>query len=119
MIENRFGKGRTLLVGTHPGVAYFKTSNAENLRYFADVFAWTGRTRNVTCDNPHIIARLHLGPEGGALWVVNSRREPQRARISLGGDHATLRISGAYWGESDGESIVVPPRDVLVLKLSA
>src|SRR5687768_4598591 len=57
VVEHTYGKGRTLLVGTHPGVAYFTTSSADNRRYFADVFAWTGRPRNVTCDNPNVHLR--------------------------------------------------------------
>jgi beta-galactosidase len=117
VVENTYGSGRTLLVGTHPGVAYFKTSSADNLRYFADVFAWTGRPRNVTCDNPNLHVRLHRGSEGGALWVINSTREPQRTTVTFGGEHGRLRLGGAYWGEAGGDVITVGPRDAAVLRL--
>ena len=117
-VENSFGKGRTLLVGTHPGIAYFKTSNAENLAYFANVFEWTGKTRNVVCDNRALQVRLHRGPAGGALWIVNSTRETQRATVTPGPEHAGLKIAGAYWGEGSGGAVSVPPRDVLILRLS-
>jgi beta-galactosidase len=117
VVENTHGKGRTLLVGTHPGIANFKTSSAENLGYFAKVFEWTGRSRNLATGNPALIARLHTGPDGGAIYVLNPTREEQKATIALGHEHKSLRIGGAYWGSADGPAVVVPPRDVLILKL--
>lgn len=117
VIENSFGKGRTLLVGTHPGVAYFKASNAENLRYFADIFAWTGKTAHVATGNAAVQARLHEGSGGGSLWLLNPTREPQQVKVALGAQHKGLKIAGAYWGEASGASVTIPPRDVVVLKL--
>jgi beta-galactosidase len=119
VVENDFGKGRTLLVGTHPGVAYFKASDAENLRYFAEVFVWTKRARNLTWDNPKLHVRLHRSGDAGAIWILNFTREPQRATIALGSAHEQLRIDGAYWGDARGKDVVVPPRDALVLRLTA
>jgi beta-galactosidase len=118
IVENAHGKGRTLLVGTHPGVAYFKTSNAENLRYFADVFAWTGRDRHVSTGNAMLIARLHRGARGGALYVLNPTRESQKANVTLGAAHRELEADGAYWGDATNLSMTVPPRDVVILRLS-
>lgn len=117
VVENVHGSGRTLLVGTHPGVAYFKTSSAENLSYFRKVFEWTRRERNLTLDNSAVIARLHRGSAGGAVYVLNPTRSEQRARIALGEAHQHLRVDGSYWGEADGVDVTVPPRDVVILKL--
>ena len=120
VIENTHGKGRTLLVGTHPGIAYFKTSNAENLRYFADVFAWTGRTQHVTTGNGNVLARLHRDDSGnGALWLLNPTRETQQVTVALGGEHAGLKPTGSYWGTGSALSATIPARDALVLKLGA
>jgi beta-galactosidase len=117
VVENRFGKGRTLLVGTHPGATYFKQSNKENLRYFADVFGWTGKARHVVTGNRTVHSRLHTGAHGGALWLVNESREPQQVTVALDAKHG-LWQTGTYWGEADGPSFTVPPRDVVVLKLA-
>jgi beta-galactosidase len=117
VIENRFGKGRTLLVGTHPGAAYFKSGSPENLRYFADVFAWTGKSRHVETGNRTVHSRLHLGAECGALWLVNESREPQQVTFALDARHR-LKLAGTYWGSAEGAEVAIPARDVVVLKLA-
>ena len=118
VIENAFGKGRTLLVGTHPGVAYFKASNKENLGFFRAVLAWTGAKPHVSTGNLAVQARLHLGESGGALWLLNPTREAQPVTVALGPQHAGLEIGGAYWGEGAGKAVTIPPRDAVVLRLA-
>jgi beta-galactosidase len=119
VVENRFGAGRTLLVGTHPGVAYFTASGADNLRYFAEVFAWTGRVQQVRISNPALQARLHRNAGKSVLWVINSTREAQQATVAIDGQDAAL--GSAYWAEAgaavSGASITVPPRDALVVEV--
>ncbi len=117
VVENSFGKGRTLLVGTHPGAAYFRSGTPENLGYFRSVFAWTGKDRHVDAGNSQVHARLHLGPEGGALWLLNQTRSPQQVTVTLGHSHPGLKPVGAYWGQASGNTAVIPARDALVLRL--
>ncbi|WP_172123660.1 MULTISPECIES: beta-galactosidase [unclassified Devosia] len=120
VVENSFGEGRTLLVGTHPGIAYFRTSNAENLAYFADVLAWTGNKPRVTLSNPQLHARLHEGPEGAVLWVINPTREAQKAEVMV--DQQIASLGEPYWSSynaADGAgTITVPARDVLIVRLN-
>jgi beta-galactosidase len=119
IVENSFGAGKTLLVGTHPGISYFKQSGANNLRYFAEVFAWTGKTQQVRISNPALQARLHEGPAGKVLWVLNSTRETQHATLSL--DTGPASFGSTYWAGSgalcSGDSLTVPPRDVMVVRM--
>ena len=116
VVENSFGKGRTLLIGTNPGIGYFKTSNADNLRYFADIFAWTGKTRHLQSSNDALQVRLHEGPNGAYLWILNSTRSQQVADISVGG----RSFGTVLWGKADaaaGNHVAVPPRDVVIVAL--
>jgi beta-galactosidase len=121
-VEHAYGKGRTLLVGTHPGVGYFKDPGEANRRYFEQAFAWTGKSQHVRLSNPAMQARLHVGERCKVLWLLNPTRETQSAAVKLGSQHGALGFGKAYWvGEgarASGSEVVVPPRDVLVVRLT-
>jgi beta-galactosidase len=117
VIENHYGQGRTLLVGTHPGVAYFRDSGSDNLAYFADVLTWTGKTQRVQLSNASLQARLHEGGAGKVLWVLNPTREAQSVSVTIDGQ---IALPGhAYWGDpaSSGTKLTIPARDVLIFQL--
>jgi beta-galactosidase len=105
-------------MGTHPGVAYFQQSNADNLRYFADVLAWAGRAQQVRLSNPDLQARLHEGETGRFLWVVNATREVQTAKVVLA---RPASLGATFWANAgataEGDRISVPARDVLIVRL--
>ncbi|MDB5585683.1 MAG: bgaB [Devosia sp.] len=119
VVENTFGEGRTLLVGTNPGIAYFKQSNAENLAFFADALAWTGRTQQLKLSNSTLQGRLHDGPDGRVLWLLNPTREAQQTTIVLDSGQATF--GKTYWGNPDAstaDGVTIPPRDAIVVQLT-
>lgn len=122
VIENTHGNGRTLLVGTHPGVGYFKGASGENRHYFAQVFSWTGKTQHVRLSNPALQARLHVGDGGNVLWVLNATRETQHAMMELAPPHRTASFGKTHWaGEcarAEENEITIPPRDALVVRLT-
>jgi beta-galactosidase len=119
IVENRFGQGRTLLIGTHPGIAYFKTSNPDNLRFFADAFAWTGKTQQVRLSNPALQARLHMGEAGQILWILNPTRDSQSATLSINGQAPSFghRFWSNEGASTEGDTVVIPPRDVVIVGL--
>jgi beta-galactosidase len=120
VVENQYGAGRTMIVGTHPGIAYFRKSNKENLDYFAEMLVWARRKQHVRLSNRLLHARLHEGSEGRVLWLLNPTRESQKATVSLA-DGAPV-FGQAYWsGEGadvSGTTVTVPPRDVLIVRLT-
>ncbi len=122
VVEHRHGRGRTLLVGTHPGVGYFKTSGEANRHYFAEAFAWTGKPQHVRLSKLAMQARLHAGTGGTVLWLVNPTRETQRATVTLGPQHGPLTFGGTHWANpgahAEGDTVTVPARDVLVIRLA-
>jgi beta-galactosidase len=118
VVEHRHGGGRTLLVGTHPSVDYYRTSAEPGRRFFADVFAWTGRRQHAQVDNPAVQVRVHQGDGHTFLWFVNNTRDPQSGRVTL----ATAGRGGAvHWPAEgaafDGAAFTVPARDALIVEL--
>ncbi len=119
IVENRFGKGRTMLVGTHPSVGYYRNSAPEGLKYFAECFTFTGKTQHTTSNNPHVQIRLHEAGDRRYLWIVNPTRAEQSGTLVLGGKAA--KPGKTFWaGEHagfDGTRFTVPPRDVLIVAI--
>jgi len=119
--EHAHGRGRTLLVGTHPGIGYFTRSEPGNSAYFRAVLAWSGRQPRVACSDNRLQARLHQDGDRRVLWLLNPLREA--VTVSVGVDGAPARAAEQYWGAaealvSDGV-YAVPPRDGLVVSLGA
>ena len=84
-VENHFGKGRTVLVGTFPGAAYFRKPSAEARAFFQSLLP---KKQQVTVSDPAVIARLHEGAGGDVLWVINPAREAKAV---------TVNVEGASW----------------------
>lgn len=117
--ENAHGRGRTLLVGTHPGIGYFTHGEAGNSAYFRAVLAWAGRSPRVACSDNRLQARLHEDGGRRVLWLLNPLRET--ATVSVRVDGIPAKAASLHWGGT--ESLVsdgvyaVPAQDVLVIAL--
>jgi beta-galactosidase len=122
VVEHAFGKGRTLLVGTNPSVGYFRTDGAENGPFFAAVLAWCGVGKHVGLDNPALFARVHAGEGANYLWLVNPTRADQTTTVAVAPGLGTLTAGAAFWPvghvHDGGATVVVPARDVVVLRLA-
>ncbi|HEY4202334.1 MAG TPA: beta-galactosidase [Devosiaceae bacterium] len=120
VVSHTHGKGKTLLVGTHPSVAYYRKSSDANRRYFQDIFAWTGKAQHVSLSNPALQARIHKSDTGSFLWLVNPTRQPQKTSFTLAADHKGKPVASLWPEKADaptGDSITVPARDALILQL--
>jgi beta-galactosidase len=116
VVEAAAGRGRTLLVGTHVSAAHFRGLEAGGAGaegWWERVRDWAGLTPHVTAGEG-LIARLHEGPAGRHVWVVNPTREPRPARLALRDGAARLV---PLWGEAGGLDFTVPPRDAVIARI--
>ena len=58
-VSHRYGKGRTLLIGTHPSIHCHKKERGDQQGVFSEIFRFTQREQWVSASNAAIQARLH------------------------------------------------------------
>ena len=117
-VENSFGQGRTLLMGSFPGAGYYLHHGAVTKELFAGFLKFAGLAPQVTVDDHMVQARLHQGAGGTHLWVTNPTREPKQVTIMLAAGE--FRSAEDLWGATSitqtGRqfSMTVPARDAVV-----
>lgn len=135
VVENAWGNGRTLLVGTFPSVGYAESKGAEskdaeskgaeNAEYFRSVIAWSGVEPRVTVSAPSVTARVHQSAAHTYLWVLNTSAQEQQVAITLSSEVGNFVSAHALWGHFTGDmvnnalQVEIPAQDALVLRLQA
>lgn len=129
-VENRYGKGCTLLLGTMPGAGHYAhPGNGSTLGLSAPFFASLLRLgdevqpQHVTSSDPRVKARLHAGDGGVYLWVANPTRQPVPLQLTLGESWGPFGSARTVWGADAtctkrSIELTAPARDVTVLELS-
>jgi len=120
-VENTFGQGRTLLMGSFPGAGYYLHHAAATKELFASFLKLANLTPQVAIDDTTVQARLHQGSHGTHLWVTNPSRTPKQVTITFAaGDYQSAED---VWGNAPiantGRqlSFSVPARDAVVAML--
>lgn len=122
-VEHDYGRGRTLLVGTVPGLSYAENPSHENLTFFTKVLQWAGVTQHVSCSSELLITRMHQHGDAAYLWVVNLHDKKVSAVIRLSDNWSNRKISAIRYGDqtvhedASGIHVQIPARDGLVLQL--
>lgn len=118
--ENRYGEGRTLLMGSFPSEAYLRRGGEETRQFFEDLLDFAGKRQQVRCDCIDVKARLQSGPDGLYLWAVNYAEESREARIELSAAHTAAELCyGIELPKQDGGALAcrLGAQDALIVKL--
>jgi hypothetical protein len=110
-----------LLIGTFPGASYFLHHGPETKAWFTSLLDWAGVRQQVRVSDAEIKARLHTGPGGNWLWVVNPTRASRKASVTLRDGKFTRGKD--VWGSATPEfkdqtvTVALEDRNVAVIKL--
>jgi beta-galactosidase len=122
-VENKFGQGRTLLMGTFPGSGYYLHHGPATKNAFAGLLKLAGVVPMVNVDDTSVQARLHRGAGGSYLWVTNPTRESRTVKVGLSQPAGDFTTAEDIWGSQkvalDGRQITVSiqGRDAAVIAL--
>lgn len=123
IVENQYGAGKIMLIGTFPSAAYYRTSDASNKQLFKDIFAWTGKEQMVRADNELIQVRLHDGDGGKFVWIINSSNVEIHTKVHISDHFSSVSETKKLWGQyapsMNGNWIYaqLPAKDALILQL--
>jgi beta-galactosidase len=122
-VEHRFGRGRSLLIGSFPGAGYSLHHSPGAKSVFAGFMEWAGVAQRARIDDPSVQARAHQGAGGTYLWVTNPGRDKRTVNIALAADMGSFTAGEDIWGNRkvaiDGQKITldIPGRDAAVIEL--
>lgn len=127
MVDNRYGDGRAVLIGTHPGVGYSVHADPASQAWYAALLERFGRAPRWVASEPRIIVRESEGTGGRFLWVLNPTRSDVEAVVTPGGGRSLSEEVSVHRGGPDavleatssGVRVRVSRRDALVLRLGA
>ncbi len=108
-VENHFGKGKTLLIGSFPGAGYYRHHSATARQFFAGLLEWAATQQHVSVNDPELKARVHDGPGGRFVWVVNPTRTERHATVSLAPHLGAFASGEDLWG---GRRVAVSERKI-------
>jgi len=122
-VENNFGKGKTLLIGTFPSAGYYRHHSPGTMEFFAGLLEWGGVAQRVHSSDPAIKARLHEGSGGKYLWVLNPTRETREVTVQFSDRDTGLRTGKDVWQgrpvtvNGNTVKVTVAGRDAVVIRL--
>jgi beta-galactosidase len=123
VVDHQYGKGRTRLIGTVPGLGYWQQKSRPPEDFYAGILTWAGKEPQVLCRETLVTARLHAGKGGAYLWLVNMEPIPLEADVELSNAWGPFRDCQILWGESKPTveerrlKAALPAKDALVVRL--
>jgi beta-galactosidase len=128
-VENRYGRGRTLLVGTMIGYGYAAHGGDKGNHhspgwtkgfFFERILEFAGKKPRLRVSDFQIQARIHDGQGGTYLWIANPQRQPIPVKVEVmfapfAGASPVLGPD-AEW-KDNALTVTVPGRDVIIYEL--
>jgi beta-galactosidase len=122
-VENQYGKGKALIVGSFPSEGYNRTHHTGNRKFYRDIMDWSGHKLLVNVSNPNVRVRLQDGDGGKFAWILNPHGVEMETSVIISGHFGAVEVDQVLLGDFDGTihnnefTIRVPAKDAIVIKL--
>ena len=88
IIESKYGKGKTILIGSFLGMANHPQSDANNNQFLSNLLGWAQIKRPFTCSHDGnqsspVDVQLHQNPEGLVLFIINLAETDENISVTL------------------------------------
>jgi beta-galactosidase len=93
-------------------------SSEGSRRFFDDLLRWAGKNPHLRVDRDGITARLHDGPGGTYLWVLNPWRKPQEVRVERSDTWGPFHTGDLLWGQERRDARGAPEIHGRTVRLS-
>lgn len=110
MVDHQYGRGRTRLIGTSPGIGYSTHSARGTRRLFETTMEWARVRPSVRLSDDRAFARVHTGRDSAFLWLMNPTYQGLETEVDLG---ETVRFPDAppiRWGANRALDLRGPTR---------
>lgn len=83
MVENNFGEGKTLLIGTYPGMLFCRNSGDFTNEFIRRICKFANIDQRIVTTEPKVKARIHKGHGDIFLYVLNTDYQDCQVSISI------------------------------------
>jgi beta-galactosidase len=121
VVEKANGKGKSMLIGSFPSVAYYEDNSPVNRNFFAELYKWGGYDREILVSNPAVHARIFEG-KGLYLMLVNQSDRQAECGVALA-SRSSANCKRVLWGNAPkcrGNTIdaLIGAKDVLIIEIA-
>ena len=120
-VENQFGSGKTLLIGSMPGRGYMTHDGEGGREFYRSMYAFGGDPQMVAVSDKRVRARIHDGDGGTFLWIANPCRIDITVVVTVSNrfDFSGVASLRGADGRVRGNTVYLtaPGRDVTVFAL--
>lgn len=118
---NRFGSGKTLLIGTNISYCYYKNPGRMSCAVFSKLLDFAGISQAVKTSDREIIARIHQKADKRYLWILNPSASDKKTVITCNNlkEYGNIYWSGGSVERVEGNRLylTVNARDGIILSI--